>query len=590
MILSDNKRCIELGKYIYENKATVRKTAEVFGISKSTVHKDVTKTLISYDTDLYYKVREVMELNKSLRHIRGGLATKKLYEDIRRRKNNLKWKINDMKNKELKNPDNYTVGKRKKFPLANFLFSNFAKVIAFILVMIAIVIIFVKTANFFAMPFIISAIILLFQGLKIKRFLNNKKIDKFISADKTSLYSFRKKYSIAEKIDFNQDYFIAETNIHRIAQIIRGKDCFYIHYLKISKNGRDFEKSSLITDFSNIDNCKKYTSKDFRIKKKDIKNIIFSAKSVSNTILENFGTININLNQKSGHRTKNLYFYPVYDYNSCYINDFFSEIKDISEKKIIIEKESFKDIENVFGKRRFVYLGIKNLMYISTVFCIFAFNYFCYSVSAIIYIISVISILIFYLIYNNEYSIADYKKGEENGDFSATPNIFLPVMMSECFNFLCVLQINMLSFSKYSLVSLTFSAVIIILILILSSEEKRKIILPLIIISVFLSASSVGYINQIFDFSEPQIYNSKIYDKSISSGSKGSLTYYIETEVDKKHMDLRVSYDEYMDCKTGDTVEIYKYNGLLRIEYAEIYFDENNWNMLCFKSWIWIIF
>ena len=108
MILSDNKRCIELGKYIYENKATVRKTAEVFGISKSTVHKDVTKTLISYDTDLYYKVREVMELNKSLRHIRGGLATKKLYEDIRRRKNNLKWKINDMKNKELKNPDNYT--------------------------------------------------------------------------------------------------------------------------------------------------------------------------------------------------------------------------------------------------------------------------------------------------------------------------------------------------------------------------------------------------------------------------------------------------------------------------------------------------
>lgn len=90
MILSDNKRCIELGKYIYENKATVRKTAEVFGISKSTVHKDVTKTLISYDADLYYKVREVMELNKSLRHIRGGLATKKLYEDIRRRKNNLK--------------------------------------------------------------------------------------------------------------------------------------------------------------------------------------------------------------------------------------------------------------------------------------------------------------------------------------------------------------------------------------------------------------------------------------------------------------------------------------------------------------------
>lgn len=86
MAFFSNERCIELGKYICENKATVRKTAEAFGISKSTVHKDVTKALKMCDYKLYLKVREVLDINKSMRHIRGGLATKRLYEELRERK------------------------------------------------------------------------------------------------------------------------------------------------------------------------------------------------------------------------------------------------------------------------------------------------------------------------------------------------------------------------------------------------------------------------------------------------------------------------------------------------------------------------
>ena len=79
MIGNVEARCIEIGKYIVETDATVRQAASVFGISKSTVHTDVTKRLYSVDRDLYDKVRKVLENNKAQRHIRGGNATKEKY-------------------------------------------------------------------------------------------------------------------------------------------------------------------------------------------------------------------------------------------------------------------------------------------------------------------------------------------------------------------------------------------------------------------------------------------------------------------------------------------------------------------------------
>ena len=69
-----------LGKYIAEHKATVRAAAKFFGISKSTVHKDVSERLRIDDPELYAVVKEILEINKQERHIRGGLATKRKYE------------------------------------------------------------------------------------------------------------------------------------------------------------------------------------------------------------------------------------------------------------------------------------------------------------------------------------------------------------------------------------------------------------------------------------------------------------------------------------------------------------------------------
>lgn len=73
------ERCVELGVYIMENNATVRDAAQRFGVSKSTVHKDVTQRLQKRNKLLYGAVQRVLQTNKQERHLRGGMATKRKY-------------------------------------------------------------------------------------------------------------------------------------------------------------------------------------------------------------------------------------------------------------------------------------------------------------------------------------------------------------------------------------------------------------------------------------------------------------------------------------------------------------------------------
>jgi len=74
------ERACELAEYIIENKATVRAAAKKFGISKSTVHKDISERLEQFNRSLFLGVKEVLEKNKAERHIRGGIATRKKYK------------------------------------------------------------------------------------------------------------------------------------------------------------------------------------------------------------------------------------------------------------------------------------------------------------------------------------------------------------------------------------------------------------------------------------------------------------------------------------------------------------------------------
>ena len=75
------ERVIREGKYIVENRCTVRACAKALGNSKSTVHKDVTERLASIDSALWEHVKEVLAVNLQERHLRGGDATKKKYEN-----------------------------------------------------------------------------------------------------------------------------------------------------------------------------------------------------------------------------------------------------------------------------------------------------------------------------------------------------------------------------------------------------------------------------------------------------------------------------------------------------------------------------
>ena len=75
-----DERACELAVYMIETGATVRCTAQKFGISKSTVHKDIQNRLPRYNQILYQQVRKVLDINKQERHIRGGMATKRKFE------------------------------------------------------------------------------------------------------------------------------------------------------------------------------------------------------------------------------------------------------------------------------------------------------------------------------------------------------------------------------------------------------------------------------------------------------------------------------------------------------------------------------
>ncbi len=81
-IAADKERCVVLGTFIVENRATVRGAAARYGISKSTVHKDVTEHLSHVNPPLYEAVKAVLEQNKNERHLRGGEATRRRYRRI----------------------------------------------------------------------------------------------------------------------------------------------------------------------------------------------------------------------------------------------------------------------------------------------------------------------------------------------------------------------------------------------------------------------------------------------------------------------------------------------------------------------------
>jgi len=79
----EKERCIRLAEYLIENRSTVRATARYFGISKSTVHKDLAEKLMHINYAMFEEAKRIMDMNKAERHIRGGKATQNKYRSLR---------------------------------------------------------------------------------------------------------------------------------------------------------------------------------------------------------------------------------------------------------------------------------------------------------------------------------------------------------------------------------------------------------------------------------------------------------------------------------------------------------------------------
>lgn len=76
------ERVLDVAQYIIESKATIRKTAKVFGVSKSTIHKDMTERLPKINPQIAKEAKSILDYNKAERHIRGGKATKMKYKTL----------------------------------------------------------------------------------------------------------------------------------------------------------------------------------------------------------------------------------------------------------------------------------------------------------------------------------------------------------------------------------------------------------------------------------------------------------------------------------------------------------------------------
>lgn len=76
------RRVLDISSYIFESKATVRQAAVVFGVSKSTVHKDMTERLPGINKKMAIQIKDILEFNKAERHLRGGEATRKKYQEM----------------------------------------------------------------------------------------------------------------------------------------------------------------------------------------------------------------------------------------------------------------------------------------------------------------------------------------------------------------------------------------------------------------------------------------------------------------------------------------------------------------------------
>lgn len=371
-------------------------------------------------------------------------------------------------------------------------------------------------------------------------------------------------------IDTNDNCIIVHSKTGKVIQIIKGKRSLYFHYLDVNtKNGKIY-KNSLITDYTNIDEVKKYNSKDYRINYVSIKKAVFSCEKVQNIrTIRKIGVLILKL------KNQDKFFYPISDLSKDKFKSIFEKSKSYEYKsdenlKRITIKEAILRLEN--PKIFYIILRTVTLLFGGSIFIFIPHTSF--SVHRILvtaFIMCQFAMMILYCLYS-DFSIRDLKKYETDKQniYSKESNTGSFLFILSLVTLIIGINDNISEWRKYLVISLLVSAVLAgILILFADYNERKASILPAIMISLMFSFGTVGTFNYMYDISEPVISESEVYNKYKTTGK--STSYHLKVKLSNgKTESLSVSYDKYNSVDKGDTVTVYEYSGLFGIPYAEI--------------------
>lgn len=376
----------------------------------------------------------------------------------------------------------------------------------------------------------------------------------------------RLKPKIYDAIDTDENFLIVQTKTGKVIQIIKGRKSLYFHYLEVNTKNGEICKDSLITDYTDIDEVKKYNPKDYRINYVSLKKVTFSVEQSVTKI----GVLNIRL------KNQEKIFYPVSDVSKDKFENIFSNSKSseysLNESfKRVTPEEVLKNLDK--QKIFFIILRTVTLIFGGAIFIFI--NHTSFSVHRILvtaFISGQLAIMIFYCFHSDKFKIRDLKKYEtgKQNIYSKETNISTLILIFSSVTLIIGISPNILSWGKYLLISLAVSAGLsAVLILFADYDDRKASILPAVMIALFFSFGTVGTVNYMYDISEPIISESEIYDKYKTTGK--STSYYFTVTISSGEKEsLSVSYDDYNSAETGDIVKVYESGGLLGIPYAEV--------------------
>lgn len=419
---------------------------------------------------------------------------------------------------------------------------------------------------FFALPVIKEYI---YDREENSMFPKNKKIARKIKEQKKLEEKLKAEYEeFLSSVDFGRKSLLLRVSGGGFYQCIKGKDKYYFIFVGGELHGID---SNLIkTDFSD-EAAFIEKKKDYAINKEDIISVKYKTKKFQNSAFNDNKSIIIEC------KNKKRAFRVLESVPSENIKAFFEGInvnvkcKNVSDNVNNLAKENPEaDNKKLISRLKLV---CTVLFFVSVlVSAVFLFIDINYRIMSSLCMILFICIFILYIRYNDILSLDD-KKGQKTFSKGKINIIFLIFIPSFALGIRSLLDIELTSYKNFVIFSILLFSIILFIFFLFTNEYKRKksSIWVIIIVALFFAPAAVAQTNCIFDNSKEIITEARIYDMSISSGSKSTTTYQLDVEEPSgKRIELDVSKKFYERVAVGYTVVVGERKGLLNIPYAYV--------------------